>query len=141
MTKVFWDTMLFIYLLEDSPVYGERVATLARRIEARGDVLCTSALVVAEVLTGLEKRGDAVLIARCRDFFASAAIVVLPFDLQSASHFAQLRSRHQLAAPDAIHLACAASYGVDLFVTQDKRLAGKIVPGIRFIVDLAQDVL
>jgi hypothetical protein len=41
-----------------------------------------------------------------------------------------------LRAADAIQLACAASAGVDLFVTNDNRLHGKHVSGIQFIVPL-----
>jgi predicted nucleic acid-binding protein len=41
-----------------------------------------------------------------------------------------------LPPADAIHLACAAQAGTDLFLTNDKRLVGKFVPGIQFIAGL-----
>lgn len=141
VTRIFWDTMLFIYLLEDHPEHGVRIAAMAHKMAARGDVLCTSALAVAEVLAGVEKAGDAVLKDRCLAFFQTPALVILPFDMRAVPTFASLRGKHKIAAPDAIHLACAATYGVDLFLTQDKRLAGKHVPGVRFLADLTQDIL
>lgn len=141
MTRIFWDTMLFIYLLEDHPFYGQQVAAIAQKMQARGDELCTSALAVAEVLAGVERTGDAALKERCLAFFQMPGLVVLPFDLRAVVAFASLRAHHRIAAPDAMHLACAATYGVDLFLTQDKRLAGKHVPGVRFIADLTQDIL
>jgi predicted nucleic acid-binding protein len=37
---------------------------------------------------------------------------------------------------DAIHLASAAQAGTELFLTNDKNLIGKVVPGIHFIASL-----
>jgi predicted nucleic acid-binding protein len=37
---------------------------------------------------------------------------------------------------DAIHLACAAARGVDLFLTHDDALRKLIVPGIPFIAGI-----
>lgn len=139
MTKIFWDTMLFIYLLEDHPEFAPRVAELAGRMQDRGDRLCTSALAAAEVLAGAERCGDLALRDQYVAYFTSGEIDVLPFDLGATRTFAQLRGHQRIAAPDAIHLACAATAGVDLFVTHDKRLAGKRVPGLRFLTDLGAD--
>jgi len=46
-----------------------------------------------------------------------------------------------LPAADAIHLACAAQAGTDLFLTSDKRLVGQIVPGVQFIAPLDTTLL
>jgi len=40
-----------------------------------------------------------------------------------------------------IHLASAAQAGTDLFLTNDKSLVGKIVPGIQFIAMLDTQIL
>ena len=40
-----------------------------------------------------------------------------------------------------IHLACAATAGTDLFLTNDHKLVGKIVPGIQFIAGLESNIL
>ena len=50
MKSIFWDTNLFIYLLEDSPKFGQAVAELRRRMLRRNDRLFTSAMTVGEVL-------------------------------------------------------------------------------------------
>lgn len=42
---------------------------------------------------------------------------------------------------DAIQLSCAAWVRVDLFLTNNPRLAGKIVLGIQFIGDLSVNIL
>ena len=45
MSKVFWDTNLFVYLVEDRGERAERVAALRRRMIERDDELLTSALI------------------------------------------------------------------------------------------------
>jgi predicted nucleic acid-binding protein len=42
---------------------------------------------------------------------------------------------------DSIHLACAASAGIDLFLTGDKQLARLDVPGIQFTADFNTPIL
>jgi hypothetical protein len=46
-----------------------------------------------------------------------------------------------ISSGDAMHLACAAEARVDLFLTHDKTLAKKIVPGIQFIATLDTNIL
>jgi predicted nucleic acid-binding protein len=59
----------------------------------------------------------------------------LPFDAGAVEPFSKLRSKQKVKIADAIHLACAASAGIDLFLTGDKQLTKLDVPGIQFIVD------
>jgi hypothetical protein len=62
----------------------------------------------------------------------------LPFDLAAARNFARLRARttQRIRPPDAIQLACAATAGVDLFITNVTRLHGLHVDGIQFITSI-----
>lgn len=55
--------------------------------------------------------------------------------------FSQLRAHHKLGVADSIHLACAASAGIDLFLTGDKQLIRLDVPGIQFIADFMTSIL
>ncbi len=133
MTRVFWDTNLFIYLLEGGP-FASRVRELRARMLARHDHLFTSALTLGELLVKPHAAGpDAV-----RDHAAAlqGASTILPFDAAAAFHYAALRADRSIKPPDAIQLACAASAEVDLFITNDDRLAGKNVPGVKFIASL-----
>jgi predicted nucleic acid-binding protein len=65
---------------------------------------------------------------------SSAAMV--PFDESAAVIYAHLRGDRSLRPPDAIQLACASSAGVDLFITNDRNLHTKQIPGIQFIASL-----
>lgn len=141
MSLVYWDSMLFIYYFEGHPNYGPRVSHLLARMEARGDNLCTSAFCAAEVLAGLY-RGEAWdLTRRVEEFFHSADLRILDFRLSTATRYAKIRSQFRVSPADSIHLASASEAGVDLFLTHDQRLKGKLVAGIQFIADLDTDIL
>jgi predicted nucleic acid-binding protein len=66
---------------------------------------------------------------------------VVPVTIETADHYAQIRGTLGVPPADAIHLASAAQAGTDLFLTNDKRLVGKIVPGIQFIGSLETQFL
>ena len=135
MSRIFWDTNLFIYLFEGSGSRAERVKNLRRSMSLRGDQLLTSTLTLGEALVKPTERGDDELARKYEEAITGAALV-LPFDIKAAKLYAALRTDRSLRAPDAIQLACAAATRVDLFVTNDERLWGKQVEGIQFIVSL-----
>ncbi len=135
MSRIFWDTNLFIYLLEGHGLVFKRVTALRRAMIARGDQLITSALTLGEVLVKPIERGDEALCSKYEEAILGTTLVV-PFDPKAAKKYAALRSDRSLRAPDAIQLACAAATGVDLFITNDARLHGRQVEGIQFIVPL-----
>ena len=140
MSRVFWDTNLFIYLFEDYGVLSKAVAQLRSSMLDRGDQLLTSTLTLGEILVKPTERGDAELYRKYEQAITSAATMI-PFDVKAAKVYAAMRaegSKQSLRAPDAIQLACAASAKVDLFITNDERLQGKHVDGIQFIVPLGR---
>src|SRR5579864_3331781 len=135
MSRIFWDTNLFIYLLEGHGSFSKRVRNLRRAMLERGDQLLTSTLTLGEVLVKPIERGNDAL-SRTYEEAITASAQMIPFDSKAARIYAALRGDRSLRAPDAIQLACAAASGVDLFITNDARLQGKFVPGIQFIVPL-----
>lgn len=135
MSRIFWDTNVFIYLFEDYGNLSARARELRRAMLERGDQLVTSTLTLGEVLVKPLERGDDQLARRYEEAI-TATSVLLPFDRDAARIYAALRSDRSLRAPDSIQLACAAAAGVDLFVTRDSRLHSKHVDGIQFIVPL-----
>lgn len=141
MSRIYWDTMLFIYWLEDHPRYGPRVQEILQRMSARKDQLCTSSFAVGETLVGFYKRGALDTASQVREFFRDGAIDVIPYTLEMANSYADIRAKHGVSSADAIHLACAVSANTDLFLTNDKNLVGKFVPGIQFIAPLDTPLL
>jgi predicted nucleic acid-binding protein len=141
MSLVYWDTMLFVYWLEDTPGYSEQVASIYEAMLERGDVLCGSTFTLAELLVAPRKRGDQALERQITEFFESKAIHVIPFDVPAAKRFAEVRAAGKVSPADAIHLACAAKAGIDLFITNDSAMRKLNVPGINFIDGLQTSVL
>lgn len=135
MSRVFWDTNLYIYLFEDYGQFSKLVAGLRSRMLERGDQLLTSTLSLGEILVKPLEVNNRQLSDTYENAIKTTSIL-LPFDVKAARIYGSLRSDRALRAPDAIQLACAASAGVDLFVTNDARLQGKHVAGIQFIVPL-----
>jgi predicted nucleic acid-binding protein len=138
VANIFWDTNLFIYLLEDSPGFGGVVQDLRRRMLRRNDRLLTSALSIGEVLVKPLSMGNRVLADRYRAFLAAPQLTVSPFGFEAAEAYAEIRQDRGIHPADAIQLACAAAADVDLFITNDGRLSKKNVPGIKFISSLSE---
>jgi predicted nucleic acid-binding protein len=136
MSRIFFDTNLFIYLLEDNGERGVMVSDMVQRLSERRDELLTSTLTLAEVLVKPLSAGDEAWAARYERLLNTPGVSLLPFDRSCARIFAQLRQDKTMKAPDAIQLSCAASAKCDLFITNDDRLSRKIVPGIQFITSL-----
>ena len=135
MSRIFWDTNIFIYLFEDFGEFSKAAASLRTRMLTRGDQLLTSTLTVGEILVKPMEEGDSKLCGKYEEAIAKTALLV-PLDAKTAKIYASLRCDRALRAPDAIQLACAAAAGVDLFITNDARLQGRQVDGIHFIVPL-----
>jgi predicted nucleic acid-binding protein len=137
MSRIFWDTNLFIYLLEPNDEFSAMTKKLRTKMLTRGDQLFTSTITLGEVLVKPTQAGDS---QRCRTYeqAISSAAIVVPFDVRTARRYASIRCDRFIKPPDAIQLSCAASVGVDLFITNDDRLQNKQVPGIQFIVPLTR---
>ncbi len=138
MTRVFWDTNLFVYLLEGG-AFAARVREIRLRMLDRGDQLVTSALTLGELLVKPREQGEVVV--RDHEATIRAIATILPFDASCAPRYAAIRSDRAVKAPDAIQLACAAAASVDLFITNDDRLSRKHVPDVKFITSLERAYL
>ncbi len=141
MSRVYWDSMLFIYWLEDHPQYAKQVDAIHSRMKERQDRLITGAFTFGEVLAGTYRKGRAELADQFRTLLRSVVAEVVPFTVETADHYARIRGALGATPADAIHLASAAQAGTDLFLTNDKSLVGKIVPGIQFIAMLDTPIL
>jgi predicted nucleic acid-binding protein len=133
--------MLFIYWLDNNPLFAKRIASIYSRMEQRKDTLITSAVTFAEVLAGAYRKGPLSKGEDVRTTLLSVVSEVIPFTLEAADSYARIRGSTNIASPDAIHLACAAVAGTDLFLTNDRNLVGKVIPGIQFIAELDSNIL
>ena len=136
MSRIYWDAMLFIYLLEKNPVHGPQVVRIHQEMQRRKDTLCTSIFAIGEVLTGPRKMKDDAGIRGIKAFFAGREVEILPFDEKAADRYSMICADLRVKQADAIHLALAAAAGVDLFVSNDQKLHKLRIPGITFMADL-----
>jgi predicted nucleic acid-binding protein len=121
MRKIFFDTNIFIYMFEGLEPNRSRLIEIRRRMIERGDRIVTSAMTLGEVLVKPTKLGQTSLIEQYDRAIRTTAEVI-GFDAQVAWRYATLRATHNIRNADAIQLACAAHFGVDLFITNDKPL-------------------
>lgn len=136
MTRIYWDSMLFIYMLEGNPVFGPKVHNILNRIVSRGDALSTSVFSIGEILTGPRRRGSNSGVDVVKQYFLSGAVEILPFTEATADRYSLIRGANKVSQADGIHLATAAEAGVDVFVTNDGDLRKLSIPGIKFFADL-----
>lgn len=141
MSRIYWDSMLFIYWLENHPRFANRVAAIHARMQERNDKLITSAFTLGEVFAGAYRRGAAQAADELRGVLLSLLSEVLPFTAETAEWYARIRGSRGVTSLDAIHLACAAQVGIDLFLTNDNRLINKVIPGIQFIAGIDSNIL
>jgi len=128
--------MLFIYLLEKNPMYGPKVMKIHQEMRRRQDTLCTSVFTEGEVLTGPRRTKDEAGIRGIRSYFSGREVEVLPFNAIVAEGYSLVRADFQVRQADAIHLATASAFHVDLFITNDLRLHKLSIPGIKFMADI-----
>jgi predicted nucleic acid-binding protein len=140
VSRIFWDTNLFIYLIEEFEILSERVINLHKRMVERGDELYTSALTLGEILIKPLEMGDEALARRYESALLRGAVII-PFDVEPARLYATIRKDRTIRPPDAIQLACASHARADLFITNDERLSTKSIPRIQFVSSLQRAFL
>ena len=141
MSRIYWDTMLFIYWLENDPHFAKRVGAIHARMEERGDQLITGAFTFGEVLAGPYRVGAVRAAEEAKRLMRNAVSEIVPFTVETSDYYAHIRATLHVPPADAIHLASAAQAGTDLFLTNDKKLTGKVVRGIQFIASLDMQLL
>jgi predicted nucleic acid-binding protein len=137
VSRVYWDSMLFVYILEGNPAFAPKVKAILEEMQRRRDVLCTSVFTLGEVLTGPRKFGHPADVNRTRQFFMnSGRVELLPFSAETSDRYSVIRAAERVEPADAIHLATASEFGTDLFITHDKKLHKLSIAGIHFIAGL-----
>ena len=136
LSRIFWDTNIFIYLMEGSGGNHDLARKLLDRMFARRDELITSTMTLGELLVKPLEANRLDLAQRYESLLGSRGVCVVNFDRNAARIYARLRLDRSIRPPDAIQLSCAAAAATNLFVTNDARLSQKTVSGVDFIVPL-----
>ena len=136
MSRVYWDTMLFAYILEGNPVFGQPTLAAYEAFKRRGDTICTSVFTLGEILAGPRRVSNQMAYDAIRRFMRGGEIDLLPFTAETAEKYSSVRALTRLKAADAIHAATALNSKVDLFVTNDQELQKLKVPDFPLIAGL-----
>lgn len=132
--NVFWDTNLFIYLIERHPDYYPKVLSLYESHIAARDKVLTSTLTLGELLAQPLRHGRRELAAQYTSLLTSTpGVELIPFDTRAAGLYGEIRATTTLRQPDAMQLACAIAGGAGVFVTNDQSLWRLTVPGLQEI--------
>ena len=97
-------------------------------MQERNDQLFTAALAFGEVFAGAYGRGaNPERVQQVKGELENAVSGVIPFTSETADLYGRIRGslRVSSADADAIHLACAASAGTDLFLPMTRILLAK----------------
>jgi predicted nucleic acid-binding protein len=116
--EIFFDSCIAIYLVEERPEYAERIH--ARLAGSRAQI-AYSPLVEMECLLLPMRQQRLELLERFRHFFALSHRLNLPDAVYEKA--TELRARHGLKTPDALHLATALHHRCDELWTNDARLS------------------
>ena len=116
---IYLDACIVIYAVEDDGPRGNAVRQ--RLADARDTEFAISPLVTMECIVGPLRNDNLTL----HDHYLRALDNVRRLDLGEGQFMraAQLRARHGLRTPDALHLAVAQLAGCDELWTNDNRLA------------------
>lgn len=123
------DTNCFIYFLD--PGQPQRAAWLRTQVfeplVARQTRATSSSLVLVELLTLAHQRGNEDDARRLRTAVEELpGLVLIPLDTETAVTAARLRGTSNVGLGDAIHLATALRAGAAAFLTNDRRLMGRV---------------
>jgi predicted nucleic acid-binding protein len=131
--KIALDTSVFIYAVEENPMYVDLVRPVLVWIESSRGLASTSTITMLELLVQPYRLAD---LDRVNEFYALLTTYphlewVAP-SLAIADRAARLRTEHNIRTPDALQAATALERGATGFVTNDP--AFKRVEGIEVVV-------
>ena len=130
--RVYLDSCVLIYLTEGQANIRERIGNRLVGGDNAPEVAFTD-------LSRLECRvkpladGDAARLKDYDDFFATPGYLKVAIDTSVFDYATELRARHRLKTPDALHLAAAITAGCGELWTNDDRLSKTAVGRIRIV--------
>lgn len=121
--KIYIDTALFIYFVENHPVYAQKTHDLFSLTQQLRIENNTSTLTLTEVLVKPLQLNDLLVVNAYKTLLYETNIVqVHSITSDIAATAADIRVRYTIKTPDALHIATAINTQCDVFVTNDYQL-------------------
>lgn len=125
--RVYPDACILIYWIENHPLFFQDIDTA---ITVPGIRLAFTELTRLECRVKPLREGNGEVLTRYDKIFSNHPMGLIALDQCVCELATELRARHGLKTPDALHLAAALNAGCDAFWTNDDRLekaaAGRI---------------
>lgn len=121
--RVYIDTAPFIYYLEHSAQYMEKIKMFFQRCLDDNIQIVTSAITIEEYLVFPYASGKMEFADNFKQFIKYMGIEVVDIDSEMAERAAKIRGQYKhFKAMDALQIAAAISSKCDMFFTNDKQL-------------------
>lgn len=121
--KIYLDTNIFIYILEDFQQYDSLINAFIKGLENKYFSCFTSELTLAEILVPVFKKENSKVIIEYKKILNDPEFITLiPTTQDIYIHSASNRASFNLKLPDAIHVGTAQSIDCDIFLTNDKKI-------------------
>lgn len=120
MHKLYWDSCVLIYRLQQIEPWKEKIAHALTRVP--NPQLVVSELVRLECRVKPLRDGDTAMLSKFDHFFAATAAERVPLSRSVFELATDLRAKHGVKTPDALHLAAAIRSECSAFWTNDHRL-------------------
>ena len=129
---VYFDTNVFIYIIDGYEEYQELLSNLLHYIAKNKILVITSELTLAKCLVKPIKDGNQKAIEQFKKHIQTSDFLkVKPVSREILINSASIRNQLGLKLPDAIHMATAINQDCKTFVTNDQKL--RIPEGMGFI--------
>lgn len=122
MNRIYLDTCIFIYFLEEIALYYQKAKKYFDDIEVGKYQLIASPLIVQEILAGVYKKVPHMANEIYSLLISFPNICWKEYNLEVADFSAQITAKYNLKSPDAIHLASAILNQANQFITSDLKL-------------------
>jgi predicted nucleic acid-binding protein len=121
--RIFIDTAPFIYLIEDNPIFAEKVKNYFIEVILNQEKLVTSVITVMEFGVIPERQEKQETILKFREFLDSMDISVVSINEQISVKAYKLRAKYSfLRGMDALQMAVALEENCQKFLTNDEKL-------------------
>ena len=117
--RAYLDSCMCMYMVEQPPGFGVAVR---EKIRAQHLSVCWTLLTRLECRIKPLKTQNIELLQAFEQFFANPNCILLNLQNTTFDLATELRARHSLKTPDALHLAAALEGGCEEFWTNDGRL-------------------
>jgi predicted nucleic acid-binding protein len=121
--KVFLDTCIFIYFLENNKDFGQPAKNIFEQVEEGLIEAEMSVLTMTELLTGpYRTKNDLMALEYHALLYYFPNLHIIDINLDIAVEAARIRSDYDFSVPDSLLLASALHTGADAFITNDQKL-------------------